>query len=86
MSLNKTLGPDWRQDIEKAREQRLASVDARSDAATANFPPGCRVRHPQFGAGTIEKVTPGANARAVVRFDSVGVKTLVLEYARLRRV
>lgn len=86
MSLNKTLGPNWRQDIEKAREQRLASVDARPDAATANFPPGCRVRHPQFGAGTIEKVTPGANARAVVRFDSVGVKTLVLEYARLKRV
>lgn len=86
MALNKTLGPNWRQDIEKAREQRLASVDARPDAAVANFPPGCRVRHPQFGAGTVEKVTPGSNARAVVRFDSVGVKTLVLEYARLKRV
>lgn len=86
MALDKTLGKNWKQDIERAREQRLASVDARSDAATAAFPPGCRVRHPQFGSGTIEKVTPGANARAVVVFDSVGRKTLVLEYARLKRV
>ncbi len=86
MALDRTLGKGWKQDLEKAREQRLASVDARPDAAATAFPPGCRVRHPQFGAGTIEKVTPGANARAVVRFDSVGVKTLVLEYARLKRV
>lgn len=86
MALDSTLGKGWKQDIERAREQRLASVDARPGAATANFPPGCRVRHPQFGAGTIEKVTAGSNARAVVRFDSVGVKTLVLEYARLKRV
>ncbi len=86
MALNRTLGPNWRQDIERARDERLASVDARAGSAEANFPPGSRVRHPQFGAGTIEKVTPGANARAVVVFDSVGRKTLVLEYARLKRV
>lgn len=86
MALDGTLGKDWKQRVEQAREQRLASVDARPDAATANFPPGCRVRHPQFGAGTIEKVTAGSNARAVVNFDSVGRKTLVLEYARLKRV
>ncbi len=82
MAINK----DWKQQVERAREQRLASVDARPDAATANFPPGCRVRHPQFGAGTVEKITPGSNARAVIKFDSVGRKTLVLEYARLKRV
>ena len=86
MALDRTLGKNWKQDIERAREQRLASVDARPDAAAGNFPLGCRVRHPQFGAGTIEKVTSGANARAVVKFDSVGTKTLVLEYARLKRV
>lgn len=79
-------GGDWKQTVERAREQRLASVDARPSAATASFPVGCRVRHPQFGAGTIDKVTTGSNARAVVVFDSVGKKTLVLEYARLKRV
>ncbi|RMH31357.1 MAG: hypothetical protein D6692_00580 [Planctomycetota bacterium] len=82
MAINK----NWKQQIERAREQRLASVDARPDAATANFPPGSRVRHPQFGAGTVEKITTGTNARAVIKFDSVGRKTLVLEYARLKRV
>jgi hypothetical protein len=47
---------------------------------------GVVVRHPQFGRGKIVSVTKGQNARAVINFDGVGVKTLVLEYARLTRV
>lgn len=50
------------------------------------YPQGCVVRHPQFGEGVVMKTTPGANARVVVEFRSVGRKTLVLEYARLTRV
>lgn len=44
---------------------------------------GVRVRHPQFGVGEIIGLTSGGDARAQVRFREVGVKTLVLEYARL---
>ncbi len=45
---------------------------------------GLRVRHPQFGVGTVVSVGgAGPNARAKVQFQRVGVKTLVLEYARL---
>lgn len=47
------------------------------------FAPGTRVRHPQFGVGTVEACTPGLSARVTVRFPGVGTKTLVLEYARL---
>ncbi|MEZ6164160.1 MAG: UvrD-helicase domain-containing protein [Phycisphaerales bacterium] len=54
--------------------------------AAAAYPQGCTVRHPQFGEGVVMKTTPGANARVVVEFKSVGRKTLVLEYARLTRV
>jgi DNA helicase-2/ATP-dependent DNA helicase PcrA len=63
-----------------------APAAARVTGLAAQFPPGCSVRHPQFGPGTIRSVTPGAQARAVVEFRDVGVKTLVLEYARLTRV
>jgi len=74
-----------RAKIDAAREQRLESKAAHHNAAS-EFPSGCSVRHPQFGIGTIIKVTAGANARAIVHFESVGKKTLVLEYARLKRV
>lgn len=44
------------------------------------------VRHPQFGMGIIKTLTPGQHARATIDFKGVGVKTIVLEYARLTRV
>jgi DNA helicase-2/ATP-dependent DNA helicase PcrA len=50
------------------------------------YPVGSRVRHPQFGTGTVRSVIAGANARAVIEFQGVGVKTMVLEYARLQRL
>ncbi|MBL4591177.1 MAG: ATP-binding domain-containing protein, partial [Phycisphaerales bacterium] len=74
-----------REKIDAARDLRRDSQAAHHNAA-AEFPTGCAVRHPQFGPGTIVKVTAGANARAVVHFESVGKKTLVLEYARLKRI
>ena len=93
--------------IERAREQRLASIQPRrtishdgpkrpsinpgaskppSADVASDYPQGCVVRHPQFGEGVVMKTTAGSNARVVVEFKSVGRKTLVLEYARLRRV
>jgi DNA helicase-2/ATP-dependent DNA helicase PcrA len=48
--------------------------------------PGAMVRHPQFGIGRVEGVTGGAGARAQIRFRDVGIKTLVLEYARLELI
>ncbi|MCR9074670.1 MAG: hypothetical protein NXI07_01390, partial [bacterium] len=63
------------------------SSTSKSSAGDANaYPQGSVVRHPQFGEGVVMKTTPGANARVVVEFKSVGRKTLVLEYARLTRV
>ena len=50
------------------------------------FPVGSRVRHPQFGEGEVMQVSGGPNARALVKFRQVGTKTLVLEYARLKRI
>ncbi len=72
-------------DLDKIREQR-AVISAASDRYKAEFPPGCIVSHPQFGEGKVLSITGGQNARARVNFRHVGEKTLVLEYARLRRV
>ena len=51
------------------------------------FPAGSLVRHPTFGVGRVESVSPrptGASAR--VAFSEVGRKTLILEYAQLERI
>ena len=46
--------------------------------------PGMRVRHPQFGVGTVITVEPlDGDTKLVVRFNAVGVKTLRAKYARL---
>jgi DNA helicase-2/ATP-dependent DNA helicase PcrA len=45
------------------------------------------VRHPQFGEGKVVSTSgSGSNARVTVDFRGLGKKTLVLEYARLRKV
>jgi DNA helicase-2/ATP-dependent DNA helicase PcrA len=46
---------------------------------------GMRVRHPLFGLGTIEGISPRGGSTAVrVNFVSAGRKTLILEFARLQ--
>lgn len=54
--------------------------------AKSRFPPGCLVRHPQFGVGTVVDISGGTMARARVEFREAGTKTLILEYARLTRL
>jgi DNA helicase-2/ATP-dependent DNA helicase PcrA len=81
--------------IDQAREKRRARpVDRPTIGApppsrthsTASFTQGDRVAHPQFGAGTVMSCTKGSNARVSIEFDHVGRKTLVLEYARLKKI
>jgi DNA helicase-2/ATP-dependent DNA helicase PcrA len=46
--------------------------------------PGMRVKHPQFGIGSVVTVEPlDDDTKLVVRFNAVGVKTLRAKYARL---
>ncbi|MDZ4830482.1 MAG: UvrD-helicase domain-containing protein [Phycisphaerae bacterium] len=54
---------------------------------TRRFPIGCTVRHPLFGIGRIEQIVErGAMSSARVAFRTVGIKTLVLSYAKLERI
>ncbi len=50
------------------------------------FPVGSMVRHPIFGVGKIEYLARGfGGTRARISFRSVGLKTLIVEHAKLSR-
>jgi DNA helicase II / ATP-dependent DNA helicase PcrA len=57
------------------------------DAQTApRFVKGERVRHPQFGRGIIRELSGfGQDLKAVIDFDSVGRKKVVVRYANLQK-
>jgi len=55
-----------------------------SQWAGLGLKPGLRVRHAQFGVGTVVTVEPlNDDVKLVVRFNSVGQKTLRAKFARL---
>jgi DNA helicase-2/ATP-dependent DNA helicase PcrA len=57
------------------------------DQSTPDLRPGRRVRHPQFGVGTVLSVEPGgADVKLTIRFSSVGQKKLLARFARLEPV
>jgi DNA helicase II / ATP-dependent DNA helicase PcrA len=58
-----------------------------SDAQEApRFIKGERVRHPQFGRGVIRELTGlGQELKAVIDFDAIGRKKVVLRYANLQK-
>jgi ATP-dependent DNA helicase UvrD/PcrA len=50
------------------------------------FVKGERVRHPQFGRGTIRELSGfGNDLKATIQFDNVGRKKVVLRYANLQK-
>ena len=77
--------PAWAKRSASSKGSAGSIGSGRSEASNA-YPVGSRVRHPQFGEGTVESVVGGANARVRIKFQHVGTKTLVLKYARLIRV
>ena len=53
---------------------------------TGGLRPGARVKHGQFGVGTVMSVEDlEDDQKLVVRFISVGQKTLRAKYAKLER-
>jgi DNA helicase-2/ATP-dependent DNA helicase PcrA len=74
-------GGRWR---EEAPEATYAYED--EDQSATDLRPGLRVRHPQFGVGTVLAVEPHADdLKVVVRFASVGRKKLLARFAKLER-
>jgi len=69
----------------RAKEEAPAyTYEDEDQSVTSGLKPGLRVRHPQFGIGTVLSVEPVADdVKVVVRFLSVGPKTLRARFARL---
>ena len=62
------------------------SYEDEDQSASGGVVPGARVRHAQFGVGTVISVEPlDGDAKIVVRFP-IGQKTLRAKYARLQPV
>jgi len=73
---------DFEEEQRQRRQQRWEDEEE-----LPQFRRGQLVRHPQFGLGRIAEVSGmGQNVRAIVEFNEVGRKTLVLQYARLELV
>ncbi|HEX2188480.1 MAG TPA: UvrD-helicase domain-containing protein [Longimicrobiaceae bacterium] len=68
----------------RAVEDDSYQVDYSDSQETPRLIKGARVRHPQFGSGTVAELSGvGADVRATIDFDSVGRKKVVLRYANL---
>jgi len=63
------------------RRRPVPIIKKRKKAQLHDFSKGCRVNHPFFGTGTVQKIT--APRTLDVLFDRHGLKTLHLDYARL---
>jgi DNA helicase-2/ATP-dependent DNA helicase PcrA len=69
----------------KVREEPASYADEDEDqSAPGGLKPGLRVKHPTFGEGTVVSVEPlEDDTKLVVRFTSVGQKTLRAKFAKL---
>ena len=68
----------------KFREAEAAYAYEDEDQSAANVRVGMRVRHAQFGVGTVTSIEEhNDDLKITVRFVSVGVKKLLAKYAKL---
>ncbi len=71
----------------RVREDEPAyAYEEEDQSAGFTLRPGMRVRHPQFGVGSVVSVEPlNDDTKLVVRFASAGPKTLRAKYAKLEQ-
>ena len=71
--------------IWKAREEQPTyAYEDEDQSVRSGLKPGSRVKHPSFGLGTILSVEPlDDDTKLIVRFASVGQKTLRAKFAKL---
>lgn len=69
------------------RSEQREQVEIENEKVSSQFRKGQLVRHPRFGMGRIAEISElGQQTRAVVDFNQVGRKTLILQYAKLEAV
>jgi DNA helicase II / ATP-dependent DNA helicase PcrA len=78
-------GPPFRKGPTRVREEQTSYAYEDEDQSRAGrLEAGARVRHAQFGVGTVISVEPmDGDLKLVVRFQAVGAKRLLAKYAKL---
>ena len=77
-------GRRGRDRVDRAETPAPAYAYEDEDQSAVALRPGMRVRHPQFGLGSVVSVEPLTDdTKLVVRFAAVGSKTLRAKYAHL---
>ncbi|MCQ2338382.1 MAG: UvrD-helicase domain-containing protein [Paludibacteraceae bacterium] len=78
--------PRGMQRARKSFQKPLEAFPVKQDAEVlGSVTAGMKVVHTKFGKGVVVSTEGmGDNARAVVKFETSGVKTLILKFARLR--
>jgi DNA helicase-2/ATP-dependent DNA helicase PcrA len=77
-------GPYGRRGHRVREEQALYAYEDEDQSVPDGLRPGVRVRHPKFGEGTVISIEPlDDDTKLVVRFTSVGQKTLRAKFAKL---
>lgn len=62
-------------------------VKGEKEAFVSPFPIGSRVRHANFGNGTVrEAYRENSNEKIVIDFDTAGRKTMIIKFARLQQL
>jgi DNA helicase-2/ATP-dependent DNA helicase PcrA len=75
-------GRGYRGRVKEA--QPVYAYEDEDQSSPSGLKPGLRVRHPSFGTGLILSVEPlDGDTKLVVRFESVGQKTLRAKFAKL---
>jgi DNA helicase-2/ATP-dependent DNA helicase PcrA len=76
--------PYGRKGNARFREREATYAYENEDQSATDVRPGMRVRHPQFGVGSVIAVEEhNDDMKVTVRFVSVGVKKLLAKYAKL---
>jgi len=78
--------PDWspRRSASRVKETAPACSYEDEDQSQTPLRLGARVRHSQFGVGTVVGLEPqAADVKVTVRFANIGVKKLLASYAKL---
>ena len=71
------------------RVERAATTPAADTGGSDKYDllPQTRIRHERFGTGTVLSVQgTGPSAKAVIEFDNVGTKTLLLKFAKYEKL
>lgn len=68
------------------RVEKTSNDSSRPASADIPYHEGERVVHDKFGQGTVVEVFTDGDAKLRVDFDNVGVKTLLLRFAKIRKL